>query len=309
MHTDRQRPETGAESLIGQVGERAESFLADVLEDYGETFPITGTSLKYATAPLYVLLSEAHLLLEECAVAVPTFDGEWQLVDIPDWRLARRLHTLALVEGTRHGSPTHQQLMADIYTNRGFARVKSGDVVVDTGAYVGGFTRYAAERASEVIAVEPNATVSDVLWWNTTDLPNVTVVPEAAWVEPTELEINTSVHAFENSVLAPDNYETGDSFRVDADTIPNIVREHGHERIDFLKIEAEGVECEILQGALETGFPIDRIAVDASPERNRGDVVDEVCEILATHGYRSQTKAQSRWHWGDDIVFGKRSDQ
>lgn len=287
-----------------RVSSFIESTLAVGLEDFGESVPITGP-IRCLTIPPYVLLSEAQLILEEHAIALPTREYDWQLLSLPTLRRARKIHSLALIEGTRHGSSTHRRIMADIYTYEGFVKVQNGDTVVDTGAYVGGFSAYAAERADAVLAVEPNAQVSDVLEWNLKGTDTVTVVPKAGWKEPAQLEINTSLHQFENSVIEPDDYETGESFEVAADTIPNIVREEGHERIDFLKIEAEGVECEILDGALADGMDIERIAVDASPERNQENMVEEVTRILESYDYECKTKDSSRWHWGEDIVFAR----
>ena len=298
------RGATAVANGVRRVGSAIESTLAGSLEDFGERVPITGP-IRYLTIPPYVLLSEVQLGLEEHAIALPTGERDWQLLSLPTLRRTRKIHSLALIEGTRHGSRTHQRIMADIYTYDGFVKVQESDVVVDTGAYVGGFSVYAAERADAVLAVEPNAKVSDVLSWNLDGKDPVTVVPKAGWKEPARLEINTSLHQFENSVLEPDDYETGESFEVVADTIPNIVREEGHEAIDFLKVEAEGVECEILKGALADGMEIERIAVDASPERNQDDTVDEVTRILESYDYECKTKDSSRWHWGEDIVFAR----
>lgn len=197
--------------------------------------------------------------------------------------------------------------MRQIYSYPKFVEVEQDDVVVDVGAYIGGFSMVAAESAAVVIAVEPTAATNNILKSNVAEYDNIEVVPKAAWNERDTLEINQSYHPSENSPLDVDSYERGQSFRVAADTVPSIVRELGYKKIDFLKIEAEGVEPEILQGALEDGMDIDKIAIDTSAERDGETSGEEVRSLLEEYGYIWEQKEREE-HWGEDIVFA-RQDQ
>lgn len=51
-------------------------------------------------------------------------------------------------------------------------------------------------------------------------------------------------------------------------------------------------------------MPIDRVAVDASPE-GRSRTMEEVRDLLESHGYRHQVKEQEKW-WVNFILFAKR---
>lgn len=163
----------------------------------------------------------------------------------------------------------------------------------------------ASEKAQKVIAIEPSARINDVLSMNTREKRNVTVVPQAAWHCEETLEINRSVSPSENSILTPDVNDLQQSFEIPGNTVPNIVSEVGFDRISYLKIEAEGVEPEILRGALTRDIPIQKIAVDASPERDGTDTVDEVIDILQSHGYDWRRKQTEDW-WGEYIVFARK---
>lgn len=249
---------------------------------------------------------ELHLLLEEQSVAYP-MENNWQLVEITSLAKTRVLPTLSSriqSAGTRHGSEKHVDIMERIYTYDTVVCVEDGDIVVDVGAYVGGFSYFASQRASTVISIEPTEATTDVLSTNMKNRKNVVVVAKAAWDRADTLQINQSSYPNENTILRPDRGGSSDSFTVSADTVPNIVREAGFDRIDFLKVEAEGVEPEILTGALEDGMEIRKIAVDASPERGGEDTVSEIVSILESHGYEFFIKENEKWH-GEYIVFAK----
>lgn len=251
------------------------------------------------------LLHQLLFLFDEGAIALPS-DRNWRIVSLPFCRFDRFLPALTVVPGSHHGSSRHVEIMGEIYTCKNFVELEPGDIVVDVGAYVGGFSRFAARRADQVICVEPAAAENDVLETNLRDLSNVTIVPGVAWNRRETLEVNRSSSPNENSLLTPDTGAMASSFTVQGDTVPNVVRELGYEHIDYLKIEAEGVETEILQGALEGETEIDRIAVDASPEGGSETTMDDVKDLLEAHGYRTQVKDREKW-WQQFILFGTRS--
>lgn len=263
-----------------------------------------GRFQRTVSIPIY-LLEEIHLLLDEGSLAYPLRDGGWQIIKLSNFSLGRQIPVITRsVIDTRHGSPKHTKLMEDIYSFDGFVTVEENDIIVDVGAYIGTLSFCFAEKSGIFISIDPMASVSDELEYNTQPYPNVITVPKAAWTEKTELEINQSSLPNENSVLLPDQRSLNRSFTVDADTVPNIVRNLGIEHIDYLKIEAEGVEIEILEAALADEIEIEKIAVDASAERDGSGVVDEICAILESYNYDWQINGEAP-EWGSEIVFAK----
>lgn len=265
-----------------------------------------GRFQRTVSIPIY-LLEEIHLLFDEGSLAYPLRNGGWQIIKLSDFSLGRQIPVITRsVKDTRHGSPKHTKLMEDIYSFDGFVTVEQDDIVVDVGAYIGTLSFCFAEKSSIFISIDPIATVRDELKYNTQSFPNVITVPKAAWTEKTELEINQSSLPNENSVLQPDQRDSNSSFTVDADTVPNIVRNLGIEHIDYLKIEAEGVEMEILEAALADEIEIEKVAVDASPERDGNNTVEEISNIFEKYGYEWRINEDSPG-WGEYIVFGKHS--
>lgn len=59
------------------------------------------------------------------------------------------------------------------------------------------------------------------------------------------------------------------------------------DHIDFLKVETEGVEPEVIDGI--SGISVDKIAVDCGPERDGEPVTDEVSNRLDEMGYNITT--------------------
>lgn len=272
---------------------------------YREWVNIPQNNSRYFLLFPIIVLEEVHILLDECSLAYPLRDGGWQIIELSDFSRERRIPVLnRSVMDTRHGSPKHTKLMRDIYSFDGFVTVKKNDIIVDVGAYIGTLAFCFAEKSGIFISIDPMASVSNHLKYNTQSYPNVITVPKAAWTKKTELEINQSSLPNENSVLQPDQRDSNSSFSVDADTVPNIVKNLGIEHVDYLKIEAEGVEIEILEAALADEIEIEKIAVDASAERDGSDVIDEVGAILESYNYDWRINEEAP-EWGSEIVFAK----
>jgi hypothetical protein len=73
--------------------------------------------------------------------------------------------------------------------------------------------------------------------------------------------------------------------RVKAITLDDLISEYGISGVDFIKLEAEGWEPEVLLGARFSLKICKRIAVDAGPERGSSNTVVEVADILKEAGY------------------------
>lgn len=122
--------------------------------------------------------------------------------------------------------------------------------VLDVGAHVGSFTVAAWERGSRnVVSYEPEAENWTLLCENVAGLPGVTVHNEALWSRSGEfLSMQPS--------LDPAN-TGGGSVVPTLGSIPTIslrdaMASAGFEEIDFLKIDCEGAEIEILSAADES---------------------------------------------------------
>jgi FkbM family methyltransferase len=184
------------------------------------------------------------------------------------------------------------------YCFPGFVEVEVGDIVVDCGAYVGGFSLSAAHMAAEVHAFEPDAANFACVLRNHKSNPNVVCNPLGLHAETAVMDFNISSSSVEHSFLMPDN---GPPVRVEQAQVIRL--DHYYiarnlPRLDFVKIEAEGVELEVFDG-LGTIRPA-KLAIDVSPERNGESPAEEFRVRLEASGY----EIRQRGH----VMFARRSD-
>lgn len=246
--------------------------------------------------------SYLRLIFKDKAIAYPKGEN-WKIIryNLHTWKNPSISETIG---GTLHGSPKHVSMMEKIYNYPNFVEVEEGDIVFEVGAHVGGFTRFAAQKADRVIAIDPNASIDSSLEYNMKEYNNVSIVPKAAWKEKDTIEINKSKNFADNSIFEPDDKDLKESYTVAAQPISEIAKEQSVREIDYLKIEAEGAEPEILKSALSSDLTIHKIAVDATEERGGEDVIEEITGILEEHDYKTGKKDSSIM-WGEKIVFGK----
>ncbi|MEM3601967.1 MAG: FkbM family methyltransferase [Candidatus Bathyarchaeia archaeon] len=135
-----------------------------------------------------------------------------------------------------------------------FYHIKNGDVVVDVGANVGMFTVKAAIKASKVIAIEPEERNLKLLEKNVQlhNLKNVVIIKKALGAKKEKaimfrslLSGTHQLKSVEKSPEFPVNL-----IEVEVDTLDDVVSKFALDRIDFLKIDVEGAELQVLKGGV-----------------------------------------------------------
>lgn len=147
----------------------------------------------------------------------------------------------------------------DVYT-ASEGGVKPGDVVIDCGANIGAYTRYALDAgASLVVAAEPSPLNILALQHNfAAEIKDdrVVIVPKAVWHEPGTMMLQTFEHSVLDTLVMGDRAEGQGKVQaeveVDLVTIDSLVAELGLEQLDVLKMDIEGAERNALRGAFRT---------------------------------------------------------
>ncbi len=167
----------------------------------------------------------------------------------------------------------------------GDVRLRDGDVVVEAGANVGEFTCAAAATAREIHAFEPDSVALIALRRNVAALSNVVLHSVGLGNATLTMPFYLSSADADSSVVEPDLY-TGIR-EIQLVSVADFMAAQKLAKIDFLKVEAEGYEPEILEGCVSRLGDIERIAVDCSPEREGRSPV-EACEaILKPAGFET----------------------
>lgn len=123
--------------------------------------------------------------------------------------------------------------------------IQKGDVVVDAGANLGFFTVYAALKgASKIYSFEPETKNFECLKQNApvgTNLFNCGIMPESRDY-PFFVDINPGGHSF----FDVGSTRTGEKRMVPCLSVQSLFQDKGLEKIDFLKLDIEGAEVEVL---------------------------------------------------------------
>jgi FkbM family methyltransferase len=179
-----------------------------------------------------------------------------------------------------------------------YFKIRAGDVVVDVGACVEGFAIPAARKCGKrgiVIAIEPDPENVKKLRENIylNRLNNIIVVPKAAW---NRKEMVTFFHgkSIDSHTLIPNvkvgsrtiTSSSGKSEIVLADTLSSIVSDLRIEKINFLKIDVEGAELEVLEGSRDILANIEKVVVAAYHIRNGKRTLPWVYQFMKRHGFQ-----------------------
>lgn len=158
--------------------------------------------------------------------------------------------------GSRYTLPFNLAEEATHIYGTGDRFVRKGDIVLDCGANVGTFARFALTAgASKVIAIEPAPDNLECLRRNfkqEIDDGRLLIYPKGVWDKEDFLEL----------LVDPEN-QAADSFvihregakaiaKIPLTTIDNLVTELKLERVDFIKMDIEGAEVKALYGAKAT---------------------------------------------------------
>jgi FkbM family methyltransferase len=182
-----------------------------------------------------------------------------------------------------HLSCGYEEWLEHKYALPGFVEVETGDVVVDCGAYVGGFSLSAAKKAGEIHVFEPDVANFRCVERNLRDAANARLNQAGLYNRDDRMLLNVSPSSVEHSLLVPDDGQVLRQEMVMVKRLDTYCKEQGIAAVDFLKIEAEGVELEVFEGLGD--LRARKLAIDVSPERDGESPALEFTERLGIQGY------------------------
>lgn len=177
----------------------------------------------------------------------------------------------------------YRRLISNKYRLPGVVEVEPGDCVVDCGGYVGGFSMDNAEIAGQIHIFEPHPANVDCIQRNFAAYPSVHVHQCGLFDKSGTLPLNVSSSSVEHSFLAPDDGEALGKIEVPIYTLAEMAKKLNLPQIDFCKVEAEGVEPEVIFGL--GNLRPRKVAVDVSPERDGSSPREPIEAWLTERGY------------------------
>jgi FkbM family methyltransferase len=155
-------------------------------------------------------------------------------------------------------------------------------VILDCGANVGVSAVYLATRHPEanLVLFEADPIIADYLGRNLAHngLSHIPVIRAAVWVHAQGVDF-TPEGSEGGSILG-----VGPSFRVDSLRLRDFLA--GLTRVDFLKMDIEGAEAEVLQDCAELLGRVGFAFVESHCWRHRPQTLHQVLEILFRAGFR-----------------------
>lgn len=146
-----------------------------------------------------------------------------------------------------HGELAHERVTKEI-----LLRVLSvGSAFIDVGANIGYYTRMTARivgPSGKVFAFEPLPAAYQLLQRNLADLANVSAFQTA--LGDRSGTVRFYVHPLGDQSTTMDTGEAHAEIKVEMKTLDSMIGKF--DRVDFIKIDVEGSELQVLQGGKET---------------------------------------------------------
>ena len=166
--------------------------------------------------------------------------------------------------------------------------VKSGDVCLDVGANIGHHSIFLAKLVGEtgrVIAFEPIPKLADQIEDSAREnkLENLKVVVSALGEKNYETVIHINKYVIGSSSLLPTRYGTDvEKVNIKVSKLDDMCGDLKINKIDFIKIDVEGYEWFVLDGAKETISKYKpKIVIEYSPEYYRQNDITHMDMIIS----------------------------
>ena len=190
---------------------------------------------------------------------------------------------------------------------------KLGDTVVDVGAHIGLYSLIAAKRvgsSGKVIAIEPDPENCKLLRGNVeiNKLTNVSILELAAFSSTSKLKLYLpgKERGFTKlSTLMANRAVTENFLEIDATTLDCLLVTQGITEVNWIKIDVEGAELEVLKGAAITLSESKDIALLIEVHNvNNMDLYSAIVKLLRSYGF--DTKFERRYANGErHVLFRK----
>jgi len=206
-------------------------------------------------------------------------------------------------------------IIREIYFNNVYEQhyaPKLGDIVFDVGSHIGVFTLKASKLVGDagcVYAFEPEPVNFTILRQNISlnNAQNVRISNKAISSSIGALRLNTDPsNTGRNSVrfLSHSEKEKDSSIPVSSTTLDEIIQKYKLHKVDFLKLDVEGHELEVLRGADHFLDICENVAMETH-ERVGGPSNAEIIEVLQGHKFKTKLIVNPLFEV-NDMIYGRK---
>jgi FkbM family methyltransferase len=175
---------------------------------------------------------------------------------------------------------------------------EQGSIVIDVGAHIGRYTIIASKRVGpngKVVAIEADPSNFEILNRNIklNNLNNITSLNCAAYSKEGRLKLHLHSEGLGYtmySTVMSNRLETGRFMEIKANTLDHLIESERipSEQINWIKIDVEGAELEVLKGADHILSKSNNISLLIEIHRLSGYITlyEPIRELLSTRGFR-----------------------
>lgn len=130
--------------------------------------------------------------------------------------------------------------------------MREGDVIVDAGANLGYFTQLFAKKAKTVVAIEPVEETMNCLVNNTKNYKNILYAQKALGKDDSFKKFFIhKIYSGWNSFY-PSDFGYTKHIMIKTIRLDDLLKQLKIEKVDIIKIDVEGAEMEVFEGASKT---------------------------------------------------------
>lgn len=191
------------------------------------------------------------------------------------------------------------------YVFKGFG-IKQDDTIIDIGAHIGRLSVYAATHGKVVYAYEPDKRNIAKLVENiqVNNLKNLNYFEMAVNGTGENVTFYFSDNPSENSLF--EKNKDLPHTEVKGVTLKNIFETNNINKCNFLKIDCEGAEYEILRTLPKEYFKkIDKIVLEYHDHLVKGSSLKDLVLVLTKNNFRISKITRGAWYTG--LLYAKKS--
>ncbi len=163
--------------------------------------------------------------------------------------------------------------------------LNDNDVVIDCGANIGELGLYlrSVNFNGYYHAIEPDPNINKTCILNNNHSKSY-VYDILLSAKDQDLDFYLSSEDADSSAFKPDSFSK--KIKKQSQSLESFLKQNNLSRIKLFKIEAEGYEPEVLEGALNVLNRIEYIAIDCGPERGNEDTVVDCFNVLFDNNFQ-----------------------
>jgi FkbM family methyltransferase len=165
--------------------------------------------------------------------------------------------------------------------------IKKNDVVIEIGANIGELTKYISKFSPRIYAIDIELKLLSCLSENLRNYKPIKIFNLAIWNCSEIKEYESKLHQASSSlIIKKKNKNYLNIKKIKSLTLEDFLNQNNIKKVKLVKVEAEGGEPEILQGAKNCLNKIKYLSLDCGPERHGKKTLKYAVNFLKKNNFK-----------------------